>query len=1164
MSLKDLIPQLDEGTTITIQQRSKSGNNEIKDNQIANHIVNLNINVDAGNIDFLKELLWGATSIESTQEFKANILPIEKLISDGKTKIAIDKFKELLDSEDFNKYSIDEKFLVYNGIFNCLINNQADSSEIRKWSEKIEALGDVKEIHRYYYLKAIWKYNNKDYKIAKKFIDQAIKAKPEYINALSCDYLIKLSNLEITFEEAKDGLGALLKKPDLKATEIATIYGFLGDVAFNSRKYDMAKDYYKESNDYSQSLSKEIGYAICIYHTSIKELKPDNRVDFQNIEFSILNKSKILLEEIYSVNEKESLDAVAKMAFPYLFNIYSLTGEFDKTIAIFEKCKQSIDYKNKDVVRLIVQAQVINKEYDEQLFVYLDEYDSIKYKSIYYERCEEFEKAYDLILPAVEGKNSEDKALQLTLLNCLQELDRFEDYMFYFKKFMKKEVNEVHWLNYIEYQDKKGEKELVVSELSKLKNILSNAFVIHRYLHLLIKYDLNDELDDFFDNVDRGNYPIIDTNKSYLIYQKMIYFLKKGSHEKYYSLYEKLNIDELTPVDRWVLTVNYYTCKGDLSKCGESYFELYKVGSNQNDLLKAIQLKINTNEIPLAEYYLKYMIPEELEKPEFYYMFSAIVLKERGKLDEAFAKLDKYKEHVEDIDSPYHQFYSGFNMTNGRIEEAVKYMVKYHEKNPNPTWFKTIQHSENETGGDLIKKIEELVGGREDLSEINYFFNAGVIGISVYEKLTGKRIEEMILDPRYPFTKLHICKGDVKSATKAVEKLEGKVLVDVATLNILAEAEGLHLLSYFDEVLICYESIAMLKHKETDLIRNKAGEILKFITESLFVKELPIDIGIKIEGRVTSILPQDTLDCIALSNKMGIPFLNSEISVYREFDSTFMIDINVLFFYFKNKRYELLDEYAIIKKKLRKLKFEFISFDRDDILSVYKQEGFEGIKPFIRMDKNSDYNSFLRVYISSLISINKIATKEEFETIASCFIQYFDEYLGKIRYYLVNLSRNYSTLRSEIEKVIENCNFSMLFNLLRKAHLAKYQSDLYFRLVNQNHEDLLEYHQFITKADVDNNMIEYRIKSYKLLQGLEYGDAIDSNDFMKVQQIMSVVAQFMIQYLSAFGATEDAFKQSKTLIERNLKFNTIEDINRLVKLFEEFKRDHDMENVENL
>jgi tetratricopeptide (TPR) repeat protein len=298
MNLKDLMPQFKKGNKIIIQQRTQQGENQIKDSQIANQITNITI-ADSSIGDLIKELLGANALNESSREFKEIILPIDKLISAGKTNLAIDKYTDLIESEDFQKYSKNEKFLVYVGILNCHINKQADEGEITKWSTMIEALGEVEGIHRYYFIKAVWKYNLKDFKVAKVLNSQAIKTKPDYIKARSCDLLIKCSFGEITYEEAKEGFKKLLETPGLRVDELSSIHGFIGDAAFNNRDFCLAKSSYKESNNYVQSLIKQIGYAICIYHTSFKNIKEGNRVDLHDIDYGLLHDSEELLEEIY-------------------------------------------------------------------------------------------------------------------------------------------------------------------------------------------------------------------------------------------------------------------------------------------------------------------------------------------------------------------------------------------------------------------------------------------------------------------------------------------------------------------------------------------------------------------------------------------------------------------------------------------------------------------------------------------------------------------------------------------------------------------------------------------------------------------------------------------------------------------------------------------------
>jgi hypothetical protein len=848
------------------------------------------------------------------------------------------------------------------------------------------------------------------------------------------------------------------------------------------------------------------------------------------------------------------------MVFPYLFNIYSLVGKFERTIKIVTECSDFIDFSKEDIVGLIVQAQVIKQEYDPKLFANLSEYEKIKYEAFYHAQLKDFEKVYELLLPAIEGDYSNDKLLQLSLLSCLQELDRFDDYIYYYKRFMRDETDEVIWFNYIEYLHKKEQTEAVINEIRKIMKVVENVIIINELLQLLLKYNLTDELDEYFAKIDSGEYPVLEKNMSQIIFHKLMYYLKKVDYETFYEQYEKLNLNDLQPLDRCVLTVNYYICKGDISKCGESYFKLFKVSKNHNDMLKAVEFKINANEIPVAEYYIEYINPMELERPEYYYMYFAIILEERGKLKEAFEKLDEYKEYVQDdLESPYHQFYTRFNMSNGRTNEAVKYMVEYNIKNPNPSWFKTIKYSENESGDELLKKMEELVGEREDINQINHFFNLGFIGISVYKKLTGKKIDEMIYDNRYPFSKLHISNGDVNDAKQKSKELGTKLLVDVNTLIVLAKANGLNLLDAFDEIFISYDSITILKQKERDIIENISPKILEYIEKALHVKVIPVDVRLKFNGEKGKLLPEDTLNCIALSEELTIPFLNVEISIYREFRSNYVVDLNVLLLYLKNTRQDLHKDIAVVKMNLKRMKFEFISFDAVDIVTIYERDGFEGVKSFVAMGKSSNYSTFVQVYMQALVEIKKLSSKEEFEKIASYFIRFFDNYLGKTRYYLSNIARDYLMLSDEIEYVMNHCSLLTTLHLLTNAHICQLNASVFFKVYDVN--EFRHRLNWIKESDKCNEMLSLRNESIKLLRDYQFGLASETLDFSKIKNIMSAFAQFIIQFLSTFGIDQKEFTASKKMIEKSLTYNTMDDINYIVVAFEELKKEQEKLNI---
>ncbi|MFP3594955.1 hypothetical protein, partial [Chryseobacterium sp. SIMBA_038] len=80
--------------------------------------------------------------------------------------------------------------------------------------------------------------------------------------------LLKASNKDIPYEEARKLLIELLNKDGHGIKDKAIIHANLGDVAFNYQDFSYAKENYIESNKFSKSLSKEIGIAVCEYFES--------------------------------------------------------------------------------------------------------------------------------------------------------------------------------------------------------------------------------------------------------------------------------------------------------------------------------------------------------------------------------------------------------------------------------------------------------------------------------------------------------------------------------------------------------------------------------------------------------------------------------------------------------------------------------------------------------------------------------------------------------------------------------------------------------------------------------------------------------------------------------------------------------------------------------
>lgn len=1048
---------------------------------------------------------------EYSIELREAIIPIESHITQGEIPLAIKKYEELVNSPEFSHYSKNERFLIYNGLLNCHINNVANDETIKQWIVKIEALGtEIKEIHRFYFLLAIREYNKRNISKALIYINQSRKEKPDYMNAITTEILLKATKKDITYDEAKSQFDELLKDKVLSIKDLASIYSSFGDVAFNSKEFLTAKENYSKSNDLSKSLSKKTGIAVCEYFLSFKKIKEDGRVDLENIDFSILKKAEEKFEVIYSDRTEDTIQTIVRIAFPFYFNILALTNNYKKILSIYKDTKDYFDSTMKETLKHVVEAEVTYGTLNHEILSLFDEHEQIKFEAFYYEGKGSYDKVIERLVPALEGEYRNDKILQLSLLNALKETDDFARYMQYYKKFSCHQ-DEVMRMNYIQFLIKRDQEEQVISEINKIKSIVSNGFVLYDLLLIYLEYNLTDELDEFFQKVDKSEYQIIGLQMPFVFYQKMIHLLNQKKYEEYFKLYENSDLSILKENQKIVLKINYYIFKGDYENLASSYYEYFQITGNHNELINSVQIKLQINLYHDAEFYLEQVNPMELDNPEYYYMFKAIILKEKKMVNKAFELLTEALEFLEiDLESPFHQFYTAFNMNNGRTDEAFKYMSEYYVKHPNPNWIKVIQHSEDDSGSELVAKLKEAVGGKRDLSQINQFFTKGILGISAYNLLVGTGIEEILYFNHYPFTRVHVSRGNVYETKSKIELIDNKILVDATTLTILSVSNALHLLDVFDEILIPYSTIQELTQRQTGMFKENVNKVIDYIRTSPAIKNLAVEEILKIKGNATKFIPEYILDCIALSEKLAVPFLNTEVAINIEFKSNYIVDINALFSYLKKNKPAIREKVAEIIGELRELNIEFISFDADDIFIVYSKLGLDGIRPFLKMGINADYKTFNPAYIRFLSRVKIEKSIEEFEACAREIIRFMDNYVGKTRYYMSSIIRNHIELKDDFEKLIK-------------------------------------------KPSVKDILLKNTSYNVNARTVFGYMKIIDSYDFQKILNISTAFVGLIIQFIALFK--DDTANRTKYInfIKQNISINDSDDIDYISKILEERK-----------
>jgi len=1089
---------------VVVKQDNKNGNASFNGNEIANTIYKTN-NICVNDRKQLEEVYESVINEDSSVDLREAIIPIEALINEGKFSLAIQKYEELISSSHFSSYSKDERFLIYNGFLHCHINNDAVDEDINHWKVKIEALGtELKEIHRFYFLLGVREYKRKNLEKALVYINQSLYAKPDYMNAITAQIHLKTTNKDITYDEAKLQLDKLLENKGLTLKDLASIHSSYGDIAFNSKDFITAKEHYSKSNELSNSLSKDIGIAICQYFLSFQEIKTDGRVDLDKIDFTTLKKAEKEFEIIYNSKTEDTIQTIVRMSFPFYFNILALNNDHKTILKIYKETEKYFDKTMTDQLQHVVEAEIIHGILDEDNLSLFSEYEQIKYEAFYHEKQGNYDKVVELLTPVFDGKYKDEKILQLTFLTALKEKDDFERYMQFYQKFSCHQ-DEVMRMNYIQFLMNKDQKEQVIDEIGKLKEIAKNGLVLYDLLLIYLEYQLIEELDEFFNKVDSGDYNIVGLHIPFVFYQKMIHLLNQKRYEEYFKLYETTNLSILNENYRFVLQINYYMFKHDSEKLACSYYEFFQHTQNHNELIKAVQIKLQINQYHDAGFYLEQVNPMELDKPEYYYMLKAIVFEEKKQIKEAFEQLEFVLESLDiDLESPFHQFYTAFNMNNNRTDVAFRYMGEYYAKNPNPYWFKVIQHTDDESGSALIAKLEEAIGGKRDLSLINQFFAKGMLGISSYNKMVGTGIEEILYFTHYPFTRVPISRGNVLETKSKIELIGNKIIVDATTLIILSATNALSLLEVFDEILIPYSTMETLTEKKTGMFKENAIKVLEYIGRSPLIKKLAVDESMKIKGDATEIIPVDILDCISLTDKLDVTYLNTEVVVNIEFELNGIIDINSLFFYLKEKHPKKREKVSQVIAKMREMGLDFISFDADDIYNVYQDQGIEGVEPFLKMGINADYKTFPPAYVNFLMRLYKNNPGEEFEECAVKIIQFMDKYVAKTRYYMSSIIRMYPNVKDSFTSLIR-------------------------------------------KPSVRNIM--FKKSTYNIMQknAGDYLEIINTPEFNKMISISSAFIIFVILFVSLFRDDETNRNKYIKFLKQSLNINDGDDVNYILQ-----------------
>ncbi len=502
---------------------------------------------------------------------------------------------------------------------------------------------------------------------------------------------------------------------------------------------------------------------------------------------------------------------------------------------------------------------------------------------------------------------------------------------------------------------------------------------------------------------------------------------------------------------------------------------------------------IGCNNIEKADEIIRYLLHNEYpRKAILYAIYSNLeLLKNNTEKSYEYAKM-ALEIDKDNPNSEIHQFYVSRSIRCNK-EEGTAYIPEYASLFPrHNTWLKSVKALETDEDGNevLTQEIKDFfTSSSKRFNTILTGYSNRKIGISILAKMQNQSIPQ-ILDWRSIYgIKAMVYQGFIQEIYKEVNIFSNKIIVDAFTMYILAEIGYLRILENLETVYITYSTIESLQQVILTREDGKVRDVLNFINQSLNVEIVYPDFDeiSKIDVNFLDFFFKDQLDSSIYSYSNKIPYLYSDYFVKGS-----MAERNEYFIGLVAFIRALLGQSIINKEtlsdfiyKLKKNQYEFINFDSEDIYNAAKKSNFvveDDIKLFFTIDKYSEFPSFAIAYVGFLRKVYGEIERHKFDAYVDLYIELFDKYIRKTRYYFQTLEVKFPDFEKEMDRYGNKNSLSsiMLFEELGSEVLMKIITNTYefirIKAILEGTDGALRYFLYMFK----NNDEEYEYYSQKV------------------------------------------------------------------------------------
>ena len=939
---------------------------------------------------------------------KARKSEIKTLMDSVSTSDALSAYMKLQTDLVGEALSVDDKFYILNGIYNCKVNLNTDEVELDSIKNKIELLSDASDYHKFLYLTAIRYFNKQDFQNAIRLCDGAISYNEDYDKSKLLKVLAQGIEQTINYDTALAELDRFKDKYKDDTRELSNVVCAKADLAYMLKRLDDAVVFYTEANSIHNSLHYQLGIGMSYFYLATKDTTDKGYITFDKVDFDKLLESVKIFESILEqMKSKKDILTLTRM-IPYYLNALEMIDEPQKVIDLTMKTEYIEGLETEQVTRMKAYAEMKLGKNPADLSEGLNETEKLKLEVTWLMFKGKFDIVVEKVSSLMDSIFKGDEQILAFYLLALSKTD-IEKFTEMFAKYSKGSESEVKfkliWIQHLEHNDGVEEAKERLDELLKDS---PNKLVVNDAYRFYKRHGYDKEAFEITSAVVKNKFSVLRGDLPEFIKTHFFTLLENMDYEELDRFYGQIDFKVLTDKTRLQIEIEYLVTKGEVFNIAEKCMEYAELANDNNVALKGAFFFIKGGNVDKGIELLHELIDVKNVKTSDVYiqLAQAYVLKED--YDKAYEMAYQAKEVDKDhYKSESHRFFVSLSLRVNRVDDSVKYMGEFHEEFPKNKWIKPVTIIKNDDEGNEVvdtDAIDSLLGDREVYNYLRESFFSYEIGLSTYMKvLRETKIDLIFAETRYKKRKIKIASGFVKQVNEDAELVSDKILVDTLSLYVLSETDILEVLESFEKVYVLYSTIESIQNSlimnECEVLRS----ILHYIHSESNVEIVPISSSLIIKDER---FLEETGHCIGYSKTNNLPYLCVDFNLKSVLtdESQYVIDISALLRGLSLRDFEHRSKYSMYNNKLLKAGFSSISFNAFDIYdSIISLESFDTLETeldvYLSMNRYCDYESYIKVYNHFLLLIEQNVEREVYIRCVVAIFKHLNRYLGKTQYY---------------------------------------------------------------------------------------------------------------------------------------------------------------------